>query len=317
MEIHKAAIFGANGVTGRYLTRELLARGVPIRLVARSEQALREISGSDKVEIHAADLGENSAATRAAAGCDVIFHCVGLPYAEFRNHPIIAQKTAIAMHDTGARCVLLSSYYAYWPIAGPGIKEDDPRLPVAFKARIRKQQEDILQDAGAAVTLLPDFYGPNAERTLIYMVCRDLVAGRKANWIGGHDVERQYVYVPDAASAIVELATRETAYGERWNVAGPGGITARQLFSIIERVLGKDARIRNAGQRTLRVLGLFSPLLRELVELYPLYNSPLVLDTSKLRGLIGPYRVTSYEEGLRETIEWVRATTPMLAETAA
>jgi len=54
-----------------------------------------------------------------------------------------------------------------------------------------------------------------------------------------------------------------------------------------------------AGKTMLRVLGLFNPIMRELVEMNYLMSEPLVLDDSALQALIGPIRKTSYDEGIR------------------
>ena len=178
-----------------------------------------------------ADLHDPDAATRAAEGSDLIFHCVGLPYPQFADHPVLARATAEAMRRTGARCLLVSSYYAYEPILRTPIDENHPREPRAFKARMRKEQEDILLDAGAAVTLLPDFYGPGVEISMLGLALRDLARGRTANWIGRPDVLRQHIYVPDAAQILVDLAGREEAYGQRWNVATTATESALPIFS--------------------------------------------------------------------------------------
>jgi nucleoside-diphosphate-sugar epimerase len=54
------------------------------------------------------------------------------------------------------------------------------------------------------------------------------------------------------------------------------------------------------------MLGLFNAQLREIKELYPLYMNPPILNAAKLKGLIGNYPVTSYEQGIRKTIRWIR-----------
>jgi nucleoside-diphosphate-sugar epimerase len=305
IEIRRAVIFGATGATGKHIARELVARKIPVRAVSRSEASLKVAFGAG-IEIFPADLREPGAAARAASGCDMIFHCVGLPYQQFRDHPVLARTTAEVMRETGARGLLVSSYYGYEPILAVPVAEDAPRAPIALKARDRKLQEEILQDAGAAVTLLPDFYGPEADLSLLNIALRAAVARKVANWIGGLDVERQFIYVPDVARPLVDLAMREEAYGERWNIAGTGGITPRRVFEIVEKILGRRVRTRSVGPTTLRLLGVFSTLLLEIAELYPLYASPMVLETRKLRSLIGPYPVTPYEEGLRTTIDWMR-----------
>jgi nucleoside-diphosphate-sugar epimerase len=57
-------------------------------------------------------------------------------------------------------------------------------------------------------------------------------------------------------------------------------------------------------------MGLFSPLMRELVEMSYLHTTPVVLDDSALQKLLGPVKKTSYDEGIRKTLEAMRAPTP-------
>ena len=48
-------------------------------------------------------------------------------------------------------------------------------------------------------------------------------------------------------------------------------------------------------------------LLRELVEMHYLLTSPLFLDGSALRGLLGGIHKTPYEDGLRLSLDAARA----------
>jgi nucleoside-diphosphate-sugar epimerase len=56
----------------------------------------------------------------------------------------------------------------------------------------------------------------------------------------------------------------------------------------------------------LRLLGLFNFLMREMVEMHYLWTTPVLLDDSALHGLLGSIPKTSYEEGLRLSIEAAR-----------
>jgi nucleoside-diphosphate-sugar epimerase len=60
----------------------------------------------------------------------------------------------------------------------------------------------------------------------------------------------------------------------------------------------------------LRLGGLFSPLLRELVELQYLGETPVLLDDSALVAALGGVRKTPYEQGVRAMIEWMRSQPP-------
>ena len=156
------------------------------------------------------------------------------------------------------------------------------------------------------VTILPDFYGPNAEIGFLNPALRAIEAGRTANWIGKLDGLRELIYVPDAALPIVELARYDIAYGERWNIAGAGAVSPRQLLQMAAAYCGAKSRVRTANRLILGMLGLFNAELREIKELYPLYMNPPILNAAKLRRLIGNYPVTSYEQGIRKTINRIR-----------
>ena len=58
-----------------------------------------------------------------------------------------------------------------------------------------------------------------------------------------------------------------------------------------------------------KLLGLFSPLMRELSELSYLQSEPVILDDTKLHQVLPAVRKTSYDEGIRLTVEHLRAAT--------
>ncbi len=306
MQIDKVAVLGATGATGFYLTRELLKRQIQVRVVSRSREHLETRFRGLDVEVVPADLTDPEATQRAAETCDLLFHCVGLPVDRFSDHLVISRHVVGAAQAAGARLVLLGAFWSYGPTRSNPVKEEGPRRPSAVKARIRKEQEDLFQTAGAAVAILPDFYGPLADIGFVNPALRAIVAGKAANWIGNLDRPRELIYVPDLGFPIVELAMREDAYGERWNVAGPGAVIPRYLFETAGKLCGREPKVRIANSIMLAVLGLFNRDIRAMRELYPIYMHPPILDARKLRRLIGDYPVTSYEEGIRRTLEWIR-----------
>jgi nucleoside-diphosphate-sugar epimerase len=61
------------------------------------------------------------------------------------------------------------------------------------------------------------------------------------------------------------------------------------------------------------VLGLFNPLLREVVEMHYLLTTPVLMDDTALHRLLGTVRKTSYAEGIRQTLAWYRQSAQVLA----
>jgi hypothetical protein len=58
---------------------------------------------------------------------------------------------------------------------------------------------------------------------------------------------------------------------------------------------------------------LFNPMIRELVEMHYLQTTPVVLDDSALRKLLGPVKKTSYDDGIRRTLEVMSVSASRLA----
>ena len=52
----------------------------------------------------------------------------------------------------------------------------------------------------------------------------------------------------------------------------------------------------------LRIFGLFNPMVRELVEMHYLLTSPVILDDTRLKNLLGDLPKTPYKEGIRQTL---------------
>jgi hypothetical protein len=58
-----------------------------------------------------------------------------------------------------------------------------------------------------------------------------------------------------------------------------------------------------AGKTMLRVMGLFNPLMREMVEMHYLQTDPVLMDDSRLEKLLGEVKRTSYDQGIRLTLD--------------
>ena len=56
----------------------------------------------------------------------------------------------------------------------------------------------------------------------------------------------------------------------------------------------------------MRLLGLFSPLLREIAELWYEWDRPFVVNATKFQRAFGPFEVTPHQEALRKTVGWFR-----------
>ena len=311
--MEKVAIFGAAGPIGRYVGRELNRRGVPFRAVGRTASKLEAAFGElAHAEVVAADLSDAGGAMQAARGVDTIIYAVGVAYTDFQLHPKMMRLAVDAAAAAGVqRLVLVTGIYTYGVPQTKRVAETHPRVPVSVKGQLRKEQEDILIAAGerglfkSLVVRLPDFYGPYTH-SLASFIFEAALAGKTANWLGPISSLHEFVFVPDAGPVIVELAARDDCYGEAWNFAGPGEISALAFIQKIYQTAGREPKFRSAGRTMLRMLGWFNPLMREMPEMLYLQETPVLLDDEKLRGRLGHVHKTSYDEGIRLTLDWMQ-----------
>jgi nucleoside-diphosphate-sugar epimerase len=253
----------------------------------------------------AANLLDGDDAGRAIAGCETAFVCVGLPMDRIDDHEAVARNVAAAAGPRGVRLVHVSSFWAYLPLRGRPISPDHPREGGGHPIQARRRAEDVLLDAGAAVVNLPDFYGPGVHASTLQNALREAAQGATVRWLGARDVPREYVYVPDAMTAVAELSTRDEAYGRHWVVPGAGPISLNEILALCEARLGRPLRAQPAGPLLLRLAALFSSDLRALLPLLPDYAKPISYDGDALRRLIGEVPATPYAEGIPATLDWL------------
>lgn len=301
----RTAIVGATGPTGLHLARELVRRGREVRVISRRREHLEQAFADLAVEIATADALDADSLARAVEGCDLVVDTIGLPPERMADHPLTARNAGSAAGATGARCLLVSSYWSFLPHRGEVVSESHPREGGHEWFRLRREAEDVLLATGAAVVHLPDFFGPHVHTSSVQLALEDALAGRPINALGGADVEREAVFVPDAMRTVADLAEREEAYGTDWAVPGNGTPSPRDLARIAGDHLSRDVKVRAVPPWVVRVLALMGPKLRPVVPLAAHYARPVRYDTAKLRGLLGEVERTPLAGAVAATLEWL------------
>jgi nucleoside-diphosphate-sugar epimerase len=314
--VERIGLVGAAGAIGQSVARALVARGKRFRVIGRSAGALESSFGAMPGAERATWTPGDPASVRAAVrGLDTLVYLVGVPYDRFDQHPVVMRQTLDGAIAEGVqRMVLVGTVYPYGiPRTGP-VTEDHPRAPHTFKGRMRKAQEDLLLEADAAgkirgtILRLPDFYGPDVEKSFLHGAFFAALHGGTANMIGPIDTPHEFVFVPDVGPVLLDLADRPEAYGRWWHLGGAGTITQREFATKVFAAVGRTPKLRVAGKTLLRMMGLFNSMMRELVEMSYLHTTPVVLDDSAIQKLLGPVKKTSYDEGIRTTLDAMRGT---------
>ncbi len=301
----KIAIVGATGPTGIHLAAELRRSAATVCVVGRGMDKLARLFPDTAIEKRPADILDADATLRAIDGCDLVYDCIGLPGDQMLLHPVTARNIAAALRHTKARCVHVSSYWSYYPQVQIEMNESHRRIGGPPWVRYRREAEDILCEAGAAILHLPDFYGPDVHVSTLQNALNEAVSGKTVNWLGKADVQREYIYVPDAMRIAAAIGTRTEVFGGHWCLPGGGPLSGRQAAEIAGRHLGRPVKMRSAGMTMLRIVSLFIKDLRGLLQVAPNYMKPVRYDARKLQDLLGPQQMTSYEAGIGRTLAWI------------
>jgi nucleoside-diphosphate-sugar epimerase len=301
------AIFGAAGAIGPAAALELSARGHRVRAVSRNRAALE--AACPGAEPFVADLTDPQAARAAAAGMDAILYAVGVPYHRFDLHPPMMRATLAAAKAENVKFLVhVSTVYPFGRPQTPLVAETHPRDPHTRKGRMRKIQEDLVFEADDAdglrtlVLRLPDFYGPTAANSACAYALENIARGKPADLLAPIDTPHEWVFVPDVAPVVADLFARPDAFGTSYNLAGPGVMSEREFATKLFAAAGRPLRFREASPMLLRAIGLFNPTLRELVEMSYLHETPVILDDSKLHGVLGTIAKTPYDDGIAATV---------------
>jgi len=311
----KIALFGAAGAIGRSLADALRTRGLEYRVVGRDRARLQKTFGSDpKAEIVTWNPDDPASVRAAAHGIDTLIYLVGVPYNHFELHPKTMQQALDGAIAEGVRRILLiGTVYPYGTPQTAKVTEEHPRSPTTFKGKMRKEQEDLLLAADAAgkiegvILRLPDFYGPGVETSFLDGAFKAAVTGKTADMIGPIDTPHEFVYVPDVGPVALDLVARPEARGRWWNLAGAGVTSQKQMAEMAFATTGKTMKTRVVGKAMLRIIGLFNPIMRELVEMHYLQITPVLMDDSALTQMLGNVKKTPYDEGVRHSIEYLQS----------
>jgi nucleoside-diphosphate-sugar epimerase len=119
-------------------------------------------------------------------------------------------------------------------------------------------------------------------------------------------VLREFVYVPDVADPLLRLAAMNGVYGRCWNLGGQS-VQARAFADGVFAAIGKPPKYRSIPKIVLQLAGIVQPFMREVAEMYYLFDSGFVLDDTALQRSLDRYEKTSISRGLSQTIDWMRS----------
>jgi nucleoside-diphosphate-sugar epimerase len=302
-------VLGAAGGTGSAVVRELAARGWEVRGVTRGGAA----NVPESVEQVAADVGTIDGARRACEGASVVFHCA---QPDYTNWPQLFPPMTHAILDgaaaAGAKLVFADNLYVCGPPDGP-MTEETPQRARGPKGRMRIEMANTVLRAHAdgkvrcTISRSSDYYGPRGTGTTAGdNIMKPALRGKRARWLGSLDQPHTLNYLEDMARALATLGESDEADGEVWHLPSAEPLTGRQFLTLVFEAAGHQPMLGTVSRPMIRLVGLFSPLLRELNETIYQFEQPFISDASKFERVFGPFQPTPHAEAVNRTVDWFR-----------
>jgi nucleoside-diphosphate-sugar epimerase len=209
-----------------------------------------------------------------------------------------------------ARLVFFDNVYMYDINAIPHMTEESPYNPPSKKGMVRKQIAQMIMDevkAGKLIALIArsaDFYGPDNEKSFVNeMVYKNFLKGSRANWFINADKKHSFTYTPDAAKATAILGNTEDAFNTIWHLpTDKNTLTGREFVSLFAREMNVANKLSVMPLWLIKIIGLFSPILKEMPEMMYQYDRDYFFDSSKFEKRFN-FKTTTYSEGVKHTVE--------------
>lgn len=311
----KVLVTGADGFIGSHLTEMLLEKGYSVKaftfynsfnnwgwLDTLPEKKLSEIN------IFSGDIRDPNGVREAMRGIDMVFHLAALIAIPFSYHsPDSYVDTNIkgtlnvlqaARELETEKIMITSTSEVYGTAQYVPIDEKHPfqgQSPYsATKIGADRLAESFYRSFRLPAAIVRPFntYGPRqSARAVIPTIITQLLAGKTEIKLGMLTPTRDFNYVKDTAEGFIAIAESDKTVGEEINIASQREISIGDLASEIIKQINPNAelvcdeqRIRPEKSEVNRLLG-SNEKIQKLTDWKPRY---------------------SLEQGLGETIEWVR-----------
>lgn len=297
-------ILGAGGAIGKETAKALANYTDEIRLVSRNPEKVNEGD-----QLFKANLLNKEEVLKAVKGSGIVYLTAGLTYKKEvwrQEWPIIMQNVIEACMTNEARLVFFDNMYMYDPNHLNHMTEETPVNPVSEKGKVRADLNKMIftqvekGNLKALIARCADYYGPGDINTsmLYQTVIKPLSNGKKANWMGSAHFKHSFTFTPDAGKATALLGNTPDAYNQIWHLPTDNeALTGKQWIDAFAKGMGVKPSFQNVPKYIVRTMGLFMPIMKEMVEMFYQYDRDYVFDSSKFENKFG-VKATPYEVGI-------------------
>ncbi|KOM96821.1 NAD-dependent dehydratase [Clostridium botulinum] len=315
LEGKKVLVTGSEGFIGSHLTERLVELGAEVTALVQYnsfnnwgwiDTFSKEVK--DNINIVTGDIREYDGMKRIIKGQDVVFHLaalIAIPYSYLS--PMAYVKTNIegttnvleaCREYEVEKIVHTSTSETYGTALYVPIDEKHPmhgQSPYsASKIGADKIAESFYRSFNLPVVTIRPFntYGPRqSARAVIPTIISQILAEKTEIKLGGLSPTRDFNYVKDTVEAFIKVAESNKTIGQVINAGSNYEISIGDTVRKIINIIGKDVKILCDEER-------IRPEKSEVNRLWA--------DNRKIKELTSWNPRYSLDDGLKETIEWIR-----------
>jgi UDP-N-acetylglucosamine/UDP-N-acetyl-alpha-D-glucosaminouronate 4-epimerase len=302
-------VTGGAGFIGSHLAEELTRRGERVRVVDSLITGHRKnLAHLPRVEFIQGDLAEFAVAKRAMLEIDYVLHQAAIPSVPRSvDDPITSNRAnvdatlnvLVAARDARVkRVVYAGSSSAYGNTATLPKREDmptNPLSPYALQKLVGEQYMQMFTTLYSLETVTIRYFnvfGPRQDPSspysgVISVFAKALLESRAPKIYGDGEQTRDFTYVANVVDGVLRAAKAPGASGQVFNVATESRISLNELFRTMRRLVGSELNPSYAPARSGDVMDSQA-------------------DITRARTVLGYKPIVSFEEGLRQTLEWYR-----------
>ena len=314
----KVFLTGAAGFIGSHLVEQLLEYGFLVKAYVRYNSRnnwgwLEKLSDKGNLEIILGDIRDYDSVSNSMKGCDSVIHLaalIGIPYSYVS--PLAYIKTniegtynileAAKKYDIN-NIVITSTSEVYGSAEYVPIDEKHKLAGQSPYSASKISADEIAlsyyRSFDLPVKVIRPFntYGPRqSARAIIPSIIIQLLYSNSKIQLGNLNPVRDFTYIPDIVNGFFEIFKSNKLFGEVTNVGSGIGITMKELFALICELMDVKADLSIIEERK-------RPLKSEVHK--------LICDNSKLIENTNWKCTYNLENGLLNTVEWIKANKKM------
>ena len=315
MSKHTHLILGLTGGIGRAVAKALNKRQIPTKaLVRNAGKASKYTEDIHNIEIIEGDASNAKDLSKAFEGIACVYYCINVPYDQWEQKALKLLKNCV---DTAVqyrvKLIFPGNVYVYGHAKYNPVDEKHPHAAHTKKGQLRMEMEEMLalnrKDNGLDYTIIrmPDFYGPFVINGFSEELFINAIKGKTSRWLGKLDNDQEMIFIEDGGEAMVTAALSDKSSGEVFNIPGVSSTTSRKFIGEIFEQAGTKPKIGTIDSDWIfRIIGIFNPVVKELIEMLYLKREKLLLSGNKYRTTFGELPATSYADGIKKTLSWAK-----------